>query len=136
MKWKGTGRELEKDLLGAPESLLQASPGWGSGRVGRPERDSQSEAAPPCQRPQGSEPVSPRGLGLPEKPKGAWVPAYPEPDTARYLGLGGAKGRAQTGVRQERGLGRKDKGGAHTLGISVASPKSQPCQGAQGTRGE
>ena len=79
--------------------------------------------------PAATEPVSPRRLGLPEKPKGAWDPSSPEPDTATYLGLAGIKSRTQTPVRQERGLGGKVKGGAHTLGISVASLKSQPCQG-------
>lgn len=105
--------------------------GWegGTPRAGRPE-----QGGTPL--PAATEPVSPRRLGLPEKPKGAWDPSSPEPDTATYLGLAGIKSRTQTPVRQERGLGGKVKGGAHTLGISVASLKSQPCQGAQGTRGE
>lgn len=124
---------MEKDLLGVPESLLQASPG---GTVGWWDTQNGTPRARRYPTASGHRARHPRGLGLPEKPKGAWDPAYPEPDTPRYLGLGGVKSRAQTGVRQERGLGRKVKGGAHTLGISVASPKSQPCQGAQGTRGE
>lgn len=103
---------------GPPESPRITPTGVPRGEVGRaghPEQDAQSKAVPPL--PVTTEPVSPRRLGLPEKPKGAWDPSSPEPDTATYLGLGGVKSRTQTRVRQERGLGGKVKGGAHTLGV-------------------